>query len=877
MKITPESMKKQYEDLWNTFCKKNHDYGSSFEQSLDKHGLIAGVVRMEDKMNRISTLVDGHKNAEIASESLADTLRDLSNYSAMAACWLDGPDDVYNEENIQKFEDHLVRVDEAYARQFAKMTKLISHSHYGVKHHSDGGLTVFYKNGEDDSNDEYKLSNFEGHQEKVNEREYYNFDDVSDEEIIKNWGLVGDSKTVRSRTTGQYLTEDDNPELFRKIFGVLRAHYGHESFKKMKDQLTGKDEVFEGKFNDIKELVVEQINRSREDEPNKPLLTDYCVDDVKETLDAREQYKAEEQPLTTELKGLENGYVIRQHKNLHNSYRYTLAFNPEGTLKVEGDIAKPYVIECFSSDGVDSTNVWAIHVFDTREDMVAALNYDLRVRRQDASKNFGDSIKGLDVKVSVFANFDVPRVLDVWEVTFGEAFNNQMLSKDLNTEVSIEKYHGIKTFGPVFISEKTGALIIKGTIREDSVKRPCDFIWFGDTKEVLLEVDHALPKFNYNGIIHGVTYDDDKNVRWFNTLYNAMSDKIMSKFYSWSVSEVESDLKNLVFFNEDEEVKSTEDEPNKPLLTDPLGLENGYFIRQHTNHGNSDRYTLAFNPEGTVRVPTGEELPYVIECFGNDYDGMTGWAIHVFYTREDMVAALNYDLKVSNKNCSKRFRDSIKGLDVDLDPFDIKYAIPVTEAWSYFFGPSFVKNMTTDNVFNKSYYGIKQGVKTFGPLFISEKTGALVVKGRLRERTNGRIHNIIWFSDTKEVLLELNGMVPKFNIYGIIYGINSEHVNNGKYIEFNPLYQTMGDKILYKFNSWDESKLKNLVFFNEDDDVSCEFRDKKFQIPNDSPSANAKNTVGLDNFGASESGNLTSKNNELRIDFTDSEAYWGEI
>ena len=806
MKITPESMKKQYEDLWNTFCKKNHDYGSSFEQSLDKHGLIAGVVRMEDKMNRISTLVDGHKNAEIASESLADTLRDLSNYSAMAACWLDGPDDVYNEENMQKFEDHLVRVDEdeAYARQFARMTKLINHS-----------------------------------------------------------------------------------------------HYGYESFNKMKDQLTGKDEVFEGQFNDIKELVVEQINRSREDEQNKQSLkqwSDALCNDKKETL-------------STELKGLENGYFIRQHKNHYNSYRYTLAFNPEGTLKVEGDVAKPYVIECFSSDGVDSTNVWAIHVFDTREDMVAALNYDLRVRRQDASKNFGDSIKELDIKVSVFANFDVPRVLDVWEVTFGEAFNNQMLSKNLNTEESIEKYHGIKTFGPVFISEKTGALIIKGTIREDSVKRPCDFIWFGDTKEVLLEVDHTLPKFNYNGIIHGVIYDDDKNVRWFNTLYNAMSDKIMSKFYSWSVSEAGSELKNLVFFNEDEEVESTEDEqknqtikqwtdycvddvkktldareqyqaedePNKPLLTDPLGLENGYFIRQHKNLHNSYRYTLAFNPEGTVRVPTGEKLPYVIECFGNDHDGMTGWAIHVFHSREDMVAALNYDLKVSNKNCSKRFRDSIKGLDVDLDPFDIKYAIPVTEAWSYFFGPSFVKNMTTDNVFNKSYYGIKQGVKTFGPLFISEKTGALVVKGRLRERTNGRIHNIIWFSDTKEVLLELNGMVPKFNIYGIIYGINSEHVNNGKYIEFNPLYQTMGDKILYKFNSWDESKLKNLVFFNEDDDVSCEFRDKKFQIPNDSPSANAKNTVGLDNFGASESGNLTSKNNELRIDFTDSEAYWDEI
>ena len=80
----------------------------------------------------------------------------------------------------------------------------------------------------------------------------------------------------------------------------------------------------------------------------------------------------------------------------------------------------------------------------------------------------------------------------------------------------------------------------------------------------------------------------------------------------------------------------------------------------------------------------------------------------------------------------------------------------------------------------------------------------------------------------------------------------------------------MRDKILYKFYFWDESELKNLVFFNEDEEVNCEFRDKKFQIPNDSPSANAKNTVGLDNFGALESGNLSSKNDKLQIGFTNS-------
>ena len=88
MKINTNSMKKVYEELFNTFCKKNHDYGNSFELSLDKHGLVAGVVRMEDKMNRLSTLVDSDTDSQIASESLVDTLMDLSNYAAMSACWL---------------------------------------------------------------------------------------------------------------------------------------------------------------------------------------------------------------------------------------------------------------------------------------------------------------------------------------------------------------------------------------------------------------------------------------------------------------------------------------------------------------------------------------------------------------------------------------------------------------------------------------------------------------------------------------------------------------------------------------------------------------------------------------------------------------------
>lgn len=87
-KVTPKSMKNQYDHQLETFKRKNHDYGNSFEKSLDTFGLVAGIVRMNDKFERLVSLNDPSKDAQIASESLVDTLEDLSNYAAMAACWL---------------------------------------------------------------------------------------------------------------------------------------------------------------------------------------------------------------------------------------------------------------------------------------------------------------------------------------------------------------------------------------------------------------------------------------------------------------------------------------------------------------------------------------------------------------------------------------------------------------------------------------------------------------------------------------------------------------------------------------------------------------------------------------------------------------------
>lgn len=107
-KLTPTSMRGQYDHQYNVFCKKNHDYGNSFEKSLDTFGLVAGIVRMSDKFERLVSLNDPSKDAQIASESLVDTLEDLSNYAAMAACWLKGKKKAdWNELRMKEIDGNI--------------------------------------------------------------------------------------------------------------------------------------------------------------------------------------------------------------------------------------------------------------------------------------------------------------------------------------------------------------------------------------------------------------------------------------------------------------------------------------------------------------------------------------------------------------------------------------------------------------------------------------------------------------------------------------------------------------------------------------------------------------------------------------------------
>lgn len=73
-------------NMTQTYSAKNHDYGNSFDISLDKFGLVASVVRIGDKMNRIESLIS--KEARVKDESIKDTLLDMANYCIMTVMWM---------------------------------------------------------------------------------------------------------------------------------------------------------------------------------------------------------------------------------------------------------------------------------------------------------------------------------------------------------------------------------------------------------------------------------------------------------------------------------------------------------------------------------------------------------------------------------------------------------------------------------------------------------------------------------------------------------------------------------------------------------------------------------------------------------------------
>lgn len=77
------NIKKITDDLATTVINKNHDYGNSFESTMNNYGNNVLLIRLSDKLNRIESLMSG-KDQQVSDESITDTLKDLAGYSILA-------------------------------------------------------------------------------------------------------------------------------------------------------------------------------------------------------------------------------------------------------------------------------------------------------------------------------------------------------------------------------------------------------------------------------------------------------------------------------------------------------------------------------------------------------------------------------------------------------------------------------------------------------------------------------------------------------------------------------------------------------------------------------------------------------------------------
>jgi hypothetical protein len=138
-KITKENMQNAHDELLKTFVDKNADYGNSFESSLEEYGLIAALIRMDDKMGRLRTLIKSE--AKVKDESISDTLRDLSNYALMASVWVD------NKTITQEISETINRIKQLTFDPIEAFTDKAKPSKKNTKEGYYSGIRVF-KSGE---------------------------------------------------------------------------------------------------------------------------------------------------------------------------------------------------------------------------------------------------------------------------------------------------------------------------------------------------------------------------------------------------------------------------------------------------------------------------------------------------------------------------------------------------------------------------------------------------------------------------------------------------------------------------------------------------------------------------------------------------------
>lgn len=91
------------EELNALYARKNADYGDSFGKSFKEYGLTMACIRLEDKLNRIKALRT--REAQVADESVIDTITDLANYAIMTLVEMRVDEPVMAENDFEEIVD----------------------------------------------------------------------------------------------------------------------------------------------------------------------------------------------------------------------------------------------------------------------------------------------------------------------------------------------------------------------------------------------------------------------------------------------------------------------------------------------------------------------------------------------------------------------------------------------------------------------------------------------------------------------------------------------------------------------------------------------------------------------------------------------------
>ena len=76
------------EELTELQAKKNADYDNAYMKDIEKYGMVAALIPLNHKLNRLDNLVTKVEKPMVQAESLEDTFLDLAGYAIMAVQYI---------------------------------------------------------------------------------------------------------------------------------------------------------------------------------------------------------------------------------------------------------------------------------------------------------------------------------------------------------------------------------------------------------------------------------------------------------------------------------------------------------------------------------------------------------------------------------------------------------------------------------------------------------------------------------------------------------------------------------------------------------------------------------------------------------------------